>query len=150
MFVPWPDREELGVAPQHVLAVFESINTPTVAVPGHAAQPMRAYVIGVQTPSGGGSVVLYLWLLEPGLPVMFLSNPTEVAPAQYANLESAAVSTVENMGFLLDNLQFRERAPHNLSTLVERLPFFRAPSRAPAVPAVNDHTLALARLLSSF
>lgn len=157
MFTPLPGRLSLGVAPESVVAVIESINTPNISIPELGTEPTKAYLVGVATPAGGFGIFCYLLMMESNTPIMYISNPPEVAFEQYGALEGDAIQFAESMGFMLDNLNYRAQPPDVLAHMIDTLPFFREqhPRRRgtqPAVPgvAVQSELLFVARLLSSF
>ena len=127
MFQPLPGRTTLGVGPDRIVAIIESINAPNISVPEVGTEPTKAWLVGCVTPSGGACVFCYLLLTESNRPIVYISNPAEVPIESYSLLESESIQFVESMGFLLDNLNFRARPPHEQALLVETLPFFREP-----------------------
>ncbi len=161
MFTPLPGRTQLGVAPDTVVAIIESINAPNIAIPDVGTGATRAYLIGVRTPAGGYAIFCYLLLVELGRPILYISNPSEVSFEQYGMLEADAIQFAESMGFMLDNLNFRAQPPATQARMVHELPFFRepppptAPARHPtgAVPSIapaQAESMQLARLLVAF
>ena len=138
MFTPLHGQTALGIAPQSVVAVIESINIPNISIPEIGTEPTKAYLVGCRTPGGGAAIFCYL-------------------------LESASIQFVESMGFLLDNLNFLGRSSDEQQLLIKTLPFFyeqqpRMP-RAQALSAagmafpkdqVSPEQLAVARFLASF
>lgn len=160
MFTPLPGRTNIGVAPDVVVAIIESINSPNISIPEVGTEPTKAYLVGVATPAGGYGIFCYLLMLESNRPILYISNPPEVAFDQYGVLESDAIQFAESMGFMLDNMNFRAQPPEVQARLVSELPFFRdqvprarrhgtAPVAMPGVGALADAGT-LARLLSSF
>lgn len=163
MFTPLPGRNALGVGPDRVVAIIESINTPNIAIPDVGTEPTKAWLVGCVTPAGGATVFCYLLFLDTNRPIVYISNPSEVALADYPSLESDAIQFVESMGFMLDNLNFRARAPQDQQALVEQLPFFfeqqprmagTLTNNAAAMVLPKEQTpperLAVARFLASF
>lgn len=158
MFTPIPGRLSLGIGPERVVAVIESINAPNIAIPDVGTEPTKAYLVGVANPSGSYSIYCYLIFTESNRPTIYVSNPPEVSFEQYGNLEADAIQFAESMGFMLDNMNFRAQPADVQARLVADLPFFRdqhprragtGPSPVPGVGAIADAVLA-ARLLSSF
>ena len=163
MFTPLPGRNSLGVGPDRVVAVIESINTPNIAIPELGTEPTKAYLVGCLTPSGGATIFCYLLFLDTNRPIVYISSPPEVPLDQYPMLESDSIQFVESMGFMLDNLNFRARTPQDQQSLVETLPFFyeQQPRMAGTLPQsaaemvlprdqVPPERLAVARFLASF
>lgn len=157
MFTHLPGRLSLGVSAEAVVAVIESINTPNISIPELGTEPTKAYLVGVATPAGGFGIFCYLLMMDSNTPIIYISNPPEVAFEQYGALEGDAIQFAESMGFMLDNLNFRAQPPDVLTRLIDTLPFFRDqhPRRRgtqPAIPGVaaQSELLFVARLLSSF
>lgn len=164
MFTPLPGRTSLGVGPERVVAIIESINAPNISIPDVGTEPTKAYLVGVATPSGGYGIFCYLLFTETNMPIIYISNPPEVPFEQYGMLESEAIQFAESMGFMLDNMNFRAQPADVQARLVEQLPFFRdqfprrrgtSPAPMPGVgapqaaPAPADAAV-VARLLASF
>ncbi len=163
MFTPLPGHSMLAIVPDQIVAVIESINTPNIAIPERGTEPTKAWLVGCLTPGGGASVFCYLLMLDTNQPILYVSNPSEVALDQYTWLESESIQYVESMGFMLDNLNFRARAPGEQQALIESLPFFREQQQrlAGSLPTTGagmslppeetpPERFAVARLLASF
>lgn len=158
MFTHLPGRLSLGVAPESVVAVIESINSPNISIPEIGTEPTKAYLVGVATPGGGYGIFCYLLFLETNIPIIYISNPPEVAFEQYGGLESDAIQFAESMGFMLDNLNFRAQPAEIQARMIEQLPFLRDQhprrrgTQPGAIPGVGQQSelLLVARLLSSF
>jgi hypothetical protein len=166
MFTPLPGRNALGIGPERIIAIIESINAPAVALPELGTEPTKAWLVGCLTPMGRACIVCYFLQTQSNRPVSYVSNPPEVPLETYSALEAESIQYVESMGFMLDNLNFRARSPHEQAQLVEVLPFFRdqhprsaTTTTAPGVggpqPAASTSThvperAALARFLAQF
>lgn len=163
MFSPLSGHTVLAIAPEQIVAIIESINTPNIAIADVGAEPTKAYLVGCLTPSGGASVFCYLLMLDTNRPILYMANPPEVTLDQYTWLENESIQYVESMGFMLDNLNFRARPSYEQQALVETLPFFREQQQrlAGSLPTSNTamvlppeetppERLAVARLLASF
>jgi hypothetical protein len=46
MFTPLPGHNHLPIAPQQVVAVIESINTPNISIPELGTEPTKAFLVG--------------------------------------------------------------------------------------------------------
>lgn len=163
MFTPLPGHSVLPIAFEQVVAVIESINTPNIAIPELGTEPTKAYLVGALTPAGGAALFCYLLQLDTNRPILYISNPSEVALDQYTWLETESIQYVESMGFMLDNLGFRARDPAEQRGLYDSLAPFReqharlagsVPLTSAAMALPQDDApperVALARLLSSF
>jgi hypothetical protein len=153
MFRPLPQALSLGLLPDAVAAVIESINTPNVALPEWGTQPTKAYLVGVLLPNGACRAYVYLLQLETNRPVMFISEPDQFRPDQYPEVEAAGITFLENMGFMLDNMQLRSRTPVEQAEVLQQLPFLREQLvRTTSVPRDEGaaQRAAAARFLASF
>jgi hypothetical protein len=127
MFVPLVGQTMIGVRPEHVFAVIESLNCPNIAIPDVGTEPTKAWLVGCLTPAGGAAMFCCLWLTESRRSVLYVSHPSEVALDAYPFLEQESIHFVESMGFLLDNLNFRARTPAEQAHLFQLLPFLGPP-----------------------
>ncbi len=165
MFTPLPGRTTLELGPDRIVAIIESLNAPNIAIPELGTEPTKAWLVGCLTPAGGACVFCCLLPNGSRRPMLYVSNPPEVPLASYSLLENESIQYVESMGFLLDNLNFRARPPHEQVALLASLPPFRGPQEpaapSPTTPAPDptddDAALsspatqaALVRLLASF
>jgi hypothetical protein len=143
MFLQVPDRQSLGVHPDQVVAIIESINAPNIALPGVGTGPTKSYLVGVRFPSGTFTVFIYMHLLDAAAVAIFAHEPFEVRLEDYAGLEQTAIQFAESMGFMLDNVNFRARSPADQANLVATLPFFRdGPPPAERAPGFHQKSLA--------
>lgn len=126
MFSIDPAIRVVKASREQVATLVEAINEPNVAVPGEAAQPARAWVIGVRNPTGTFSIAIYLWLAVSRKPVVYLHEKRWLQADQYAEAEGEAVAFCESMGFMLDNLNFRNLDPSAQTALLGKLPPFSA------------------------
>lgn len=124
MFVPAPQVRYLNVPRERVVAVIQSINTPSIAVPGSEPEPTAAYVIGLRNLDDSFSVVVYLHRKACNRPAVYLSRPRDVALADYPRVEAAALQFTEEMGFIVDNLNFRRLPAHEQRAVMLRIPVF--------------------------
>jgi hypothetical protein len=163
MFSPLPGHTSLQIGLDRLVAVIESINSPNIAIPEMGTEPTKAYLVGCLTPQGGACIFCYLLMTDTNRPIIYISNPPEVALDQYPALENEAIQFVESMGFMLDNLNFRQRSAGEQAVLTEALPFLReqqarlpgssrptAAGQAIGADAIPPERQALARFLASF
>ncbi|MFZ9887620.1 MAG: hypothetical protein ACO3JL_08960 [Myxococcota bacterium] len=132
-----PGHSSLGVVPDQVVAVIESMNTPHVGSPV-GTERTKAYVVGLRLPSGAFTVAIYLHLLDNNRSCIYASDPLEVPLEYFSSLEGEAIHFVESMGFMLENLNFRARPAEEIARLIQRLPFFyEVPPRTGTFAAVD-------------
>jgi hypothetical protein len=166
MFQLLPGRPVLPLTADAVVAVIESINTPQVSIPDAGSEPAKTFLVSCLVPSGNICLFWYLLYLETNRPLLYVAEVGEMAIQSYPQVESNAISFVEGMGFMLDNLHFRNRPPAEQISMLQAFPFAReqlqrTPSavRAGAVGALSSidglderstQRQSLLRLLSAF
>ena len=124
MFMHWPGRRSLGIEPDRVVAVIESINTPNISIPEAGTQPTKGYIVGLATASGNFSIYCYLLMLETNHPIVYVCDTPEVTLDDYPQLEAEAIQFAESMGFMLDNMNLRARSEGEQVQLLAAFPFF--------------------------
>lgn len=132
--------ERLGGLPavkDQVVQLYQSLNAPHLAVPNRRAGPATAYVLGLRG-SNGFAVFVYLYLSESGECAVYVPDNGTVVADRYQAEEGAALTFVESMGFIMDNLNFRGRPPDEQDTLIRTLPVFQREPPAPSddIPGV--------------
>lgn len=123
MFLHLSGHSSLGIIPDQVVAVIESINAPNIGTP-LGTERTKAYIVGLRLPSGNFTVAIYLHLIESNGVCIYAADPLEVTLEGYPELEAEAIQFAESMGFMLDNLNFRAKPPEEIARLVQVLPFF--------------------------
>jgi hypothetical protein len=99
--------------------------------------------------------VVALHVPRTGENVIYLHDKRQLTAEEYRDVQDAGLHFLESMGFMLDNLNFRNMAAELQDQTLKRIPLF-SPQRAPqAAVAASDHGAAaeavrLARFLSSF
>jgi hypothetical protein len=147
----------LPASREQVLSLQASLNSPHLAIPGKAAGPANAYVLGLRG-TQGFAVFVYLYLGETQDCAVYLPERRNAGPEDFRAQEADALAFVESMGFMMDNLNFRGRSPAEQDELLRTLPvFLRDPRLAsgsssgkPAVDEKKAAAAALGRLLASF
>jgi hypothetical protein len=109
---------------EQVVAVIESINTPMVAAANKPLEPAKAFIVGVRNHSGTFSIYVYLHLIQSVECLVFLHDPPEISFEAYHRVEMEALQFVESMGFMVDNLNFRNLTEENQRALMKSLPVF--------------------------
>ena len=139
-----------------VVALVESINQPQVSIPGKTSQAVQGYLCGLRNPNGTFSILVSLFLPKVGENVVYVSDRRQVTLEEYREVEIEGLQFLESMGFMLDNLNFRNLAPAQQESTLKRVPVFsppRPPAPAPAAPlarAAAPPPARLARFLASF
>ena len=160
MFTTEPSITWLQSTRDQVVAVVESINQPQVSIPGKPSQTVSGHLCGLRNPNGSFSIYAVLHLPRSGENVIYLPDRRQLTTAdEYRAVEVEGLQVLESMGFMLDNLNFRNLAPDAQEQVLRRVPLFsppRAPgpvpgptAGAPGATAAPDASR-LARLLASF
>ncbi len=153
MFAIDPARTSLAARRERIVAVFESVNAPVVAVPGEAPQPAQACVCGVRNPNATFSLGIHLLLTVDRRPIVYAHDRPEFPLAEYPAVEAEAREFVESMGFMMENLAFRDQRAAAQEEILARLPAFAAGGGgAEAGPAEGgeDRRRGLLHLLAAF
>jgi hypothetical protein len=158
MFQPEASITHVPVTKEQVVALVESINQPQVSIPGKAPQQVAGWLVGLRNANGTFSIFVGLHLTKTGENVIYLHANRHVTVDAYRDLEIEGLHFLESMGFMLDNLNFRNLAGSVQDETMKRIPLFyppRPPSSAPSAGgaadrAVADEGAAIARFLASF
>ncbi len=157
MFQPDPSIAYIPATREQVVALIESINQPQVSIPGKVPQVVQGYLCGLRNANGTFSIVVSLFLPKSGENVIYVHDRKQMALEDYREVEIEGLHFLESMGFMLDNLNFRNMAPALQEATLKRVPLCSSspPPTAPAVtppptkPAQEDPAR-LAKLLASF
>ena len=128
----------LRVQKEQIVAIIESINQPMVAASGRALESTRAYIVGMRCASGLFSIYIYLHLLDSNDCLIFLHSPTEIPMEEYHEMELEALGFVESMGFIMDNLNFRNLDTDQQNKTMVNLPVFHHDLSAFAKTTTNQ------------
>jgi len=159
MFRPEESITHVPVTKEQVVAIVESINQPQVSIPGKAPQMVAGWLVGIRNANGTFSIFVGLHLTKSDENVIYLDDANRhIAVEAYRDLEVEGLHFLESMGFMLDNLNFRNLAPAAQDETMKRIPLFqppRAPSATPAGGGAAEKAdasegAAVARFLASF
>jgi hypothetical protein len=158
MFQPEEGITHVPVTKDQVVAIVESINQPQVSIPGKAPQQVAGWLVGIRNTNGTFSIFVGLHLQKTGENVVYLHANRHVAVDAYRELEVEGLHFLESMGFMLDNLNFRNLAGPAQDETMKRIPLFhppRPPSSSPSHGGLSERTeasegAAIARFLASF
>ena len=153
-FMPEPSIAWVPVVKEQLVAVVESINQPQVSIPGKASQQVFGLLAGVRNGNGTFSIYVGLYLPKAGENVVYVHDRRQLTVDEYREVEVEGLQFLESMGFMLDNLNFRNLAPEVQEQTLKRIPLFSQPRpgeapSAPVRPAGADPAR-VARLLASF
>ncbi|HEY8207279.1 MAG TPA: social motility and stimulation tgl protein [Myxococcaceae bacterium] len=146
---------------EQVVALYHSINSPHLAIPGKKAGPALASVVGLRGPHGF-AVFIYLYLPESQDCAVYASERRSLSPAEYETEEQEAIAFCESMAFMVDNSNFRGAPPDQQDEMIRTMPVFQKDPKhvrqRPGAPATGasatkpgpDPAQVLGRLFSSF
>jgi hypothetical protein len=154
VFRPEPSITHVPATADQVVAIIESINQPQVSVPGKPVQTVTGHLLGVRNPGGTFSIYVALYLPKNGENVVYVHDKGQLRVEEYRDVEIEGLHFLESMGFMLDNLNFRNLSAEVQAQILKRVPLF-APPRPAGAPAAaagagTPDPVRLARLLSSF
>jgi hypothetical protein len=161
VFTPEPSITWLQSTRDQVVAVVESINQPQVSIPGKAPQAVSGHLCGLRNANGSFSIYVTLHLPRSGENVVYLPARRQLTTAEeYRAVELEGLQFLESMGFMLDNLNFRNLTPDAQEQVLRRVPLFSPPRppgpssgpavAAPGAPPATADVAGVARLLASF
>jgi hypothetical protein len=154
VFQPDPSIRFVPASREQVVALVESINQSQVSIPGKSPQAVQGYLCGLRNPSGTFSIFVALHLPRAGENVVYLHPQRELSLDEYRDVEIEGLHFLESMGFMLDNLNFRNLGQAQQVETLKRIPLFHPP-RPPAATAPAEgrdprsDAARLARLLAS-
>jgi hypothetical protein len=155
VFTPEPTIQFVPATRDQVVAIIEAINQPQVSIPGKLPQAVHGVLCSLRNANGSFSIVVALHLPRTGENVIYLHEKRQLLTEEYREVQDAGLQVLESMGFMLDNLNFRNMTPALQDETLKRIPLFSVP-RPPAA-AVTAHeqgaaaeVVRVARLLSSF
>ncbi len=154
MFTPDPSILFVSATREQVVALIEGINQPQVSIPGKPPQGVSGHLCGLRNADGTFSIYVALHLPKTGENVVYLHPRRQVAADEYRQVQDEGLHFLESMGFMLDNLNYRDMAPALQEATLRRVPLFSPPRPAAASSSVVDGAAAeaarVARLLASF
>jgi hypothetical protein len=152
-FKPEPSLTWIQATREQVVAVVESINQPQVSIPGKTSQQVFGHLAGVRNANNTFSIYVGLHLPRTGENVVYVHERRQLAVEEYRDVEAEGLNFLESMGFMLDNVNYRNLAPEAQEQTFGRVPLFTRPRPVPRASAADTRTsprAALARLLAGF
>jgi hypothetical protein len=156
-FKPEPSLTWIQATREQVVAVVESINQPQVGIPGKTSQQVFGHLTGVRNANGTFSIYVGLHLPKTGENVIYVHDRRQLTVEEYRDVEIEGLTFLESMGFMLDNVNFRNLSPAAQEETLQRIPLFslpRPPGEVPTSPVAarpaGPDPARLARLLASF
>jgi hypothetical protein len=152
VFEPDPSIRYIPATREQVVALVESINQPQVSIPGKEPQAVQGFLCGLRNPTGTFSIFVSLFLPKTNENVVYASDRREVGMEEYRDVEVEGLHFLESMGFMLDNLNFRNLAQAQQVETLKRVPLFHEPRPATSVAGGAGEARTsecIARLLAS-
>ncbi len=155
-FKPEPSLTWIQATREQVVAVVESINQPQVGIPGKMSQQVFGNLAGVRNPNNTFSIYVGLHLPTTGENVIYVHDRRQLSVDEYRDVEIEGLNFLESMGFMLDNVNFRNLSPAAQEQTLKRIPLFSPPRPPGEVPTSavaargGPDPARLARLLASF
>ncbi len=157
MFKAEPSITWVPVTREQVVAIVESINQPQVSIPGKASQQVFGHLVGIRNGNGTFSIYVALHLPKSGENVVYVHERRQLTVEEYRVVEIEGLQFLESMGFMLDNLNFRNLAADAQDQTLGRIPLFSEPrpsgegaGAAPGARPGGTDPARVARLLASF
>jgi hypothetical protein len=150
VFTPEPGIVYIPASRDQVVLLVEGINQPQVSIPGKPPQSVSGHLVGLRDAGGRFSVLIGLHLPRSGENVVYAHPRREVGLHEFGALQDEGLAFLESMGFMLDNLNFRNLGTEQQDAVLRRVPLF-SPRSAPASPqAESERELGrLGRLLAN-
>jgi hypothetical protein len=149
VFEPDPSIRYIPATREQVVALVESINQPQVSIPGKEPQAVQGFLCGLRNQNGSFSIFVSLFLPKTGENVVYANDQREVGMEEYRDVEIEGLHFLESMGFMLDNLNFRNLAEAQQVETLKRVAVFHEPRPADGPGAEARQIERIARLLAS-
>ncbi|HVP68913.1 MAG TPA: hypothetical protein VMT17_16805 [Anaeromyxobacteraceae bacterium] len=146
MFQPDAGIRFIPATREQLIALVESINQPQVSIPGKAPQAVQGYLCGVRNANGSFSIFVALHLPKSAENVVYLHPRRELSLEEYREVEIEGLHFLESMGFMLDNLNFRNLGAAQQAETLKRVPVFHLPGSPPAAGEGAEPKAGQARL----
>jgi hypothetical protein len=154
VFHPEPSLTWIPAVREQVVAIVESINQPQVSIPGKPSQQVVGHLVGIRNGNGSFSIYVALFLPKTAENVVYCHERRQLSVEEYRDVEVEGLQFLESMGFMLDNLNFRNLSAEVQDRTLKRIPLFSEPrareAPAPAAAPVAQDPTRLGRLLASF
>ena len=115
--------------------------------PGEAAAGGLGPSVRLRNPNGSFSIYAVLHLPKTGENVVYVPDRRQLTTVdEYRAIELEGLQFLESMGFMLDNLNFRNLAPEAQDQTLRRVPLF-SPPRPPSSSRRGAHARRARRVL---
>lgn len=121
MFELCKGENQIDANREQVIRVMMSFNEPLVAPPGHHAQPTQAYICTISEVDGF-SVYIYLYLTVEKTGVLYTYSNVVANTDECRTVEDEAIRFTEEMGFMVDDLNFSDLEASQQDKLLTTIP----------------------------
>lgn len=137
MFEIDPERRSLPLSPERVLALVASLNTPNVVAANLPAEPTRCYICAYRETGEGVGFSIYLHCVDSEKGTFYRHEDRLLSRSRYDEVMAEALAFAESLGFMMDDLGFRDLLPARQRELIEQTPLFHEP-RPPAARSTEE------------
>ncbi|HUT52849.1 MAG TPA: hypothetical protein VM658_05610 [bacterium] len=125
MFEQDTERTYIEARPEEVLDIYISINRSTVAVPDRAPEPAQVFIASVYK-GNLYHAYIYLWLSDSNSGLIYRWGEGGVKGDVLNSVYQAAFEFTESMGFMLDNMHYRDKSPQEKAQIFGEVPMFHS------------------------
>ncbi len=126
-------RTSLPLSPDRVLALVASLNAPNIVAANLPVEPTRAYICAHREGADRVGVSIYLHCVDSEKGTFYRHEEGLLPKSRYDEVMAEALAFAESLGFMMDDLGFRDLAPARQRELIEESPLFHEPK--PPAPA---------------
>lgn len=126
-------RTSLPLSPDRVLALVASLNTPNIVAANLPVEPTRAHICVYREGADRVGVSIYLHCVDSEKGTFYRHEEGLLSKSRYDEAMAEALAFAESLGFMMDDLGFRDLAPARQRELIEESPLFHEPK--PPAPA---------------
>jgi len=107
----------------HVIDIYNSINRSTVAPPDRVPESAQSYIATVYR-DGAYEVCIYLYLTASNEGLIYRWSEGAVPADRVNDLYQAAFQFSESMGFMMDDMRYREKSAEEKEQTFAQVPMF--------------------------
>lgn len=131
----------------HVIDVYNSINRAAIAPPGYNTEPAECFIATIYR-EGAYEVAIYLHLANSNQGLLYRWDGGPVAAETVNDLYQSAFQFSESMGFMMDDMRYREKSPEEKEAQFAQIPMFHQdlsafanPNAAPAPAEAGEELM---------
>jgi len=125
MFETDTTKSHVETRPEEVIDIHNSINRAMVAPPGRSTEPGQAYIASVYK-DGAYEVYIFLHLTNSNEGILYSWDEGAAPAEQIPGIYRSALEFTESMGFMMDDLKYREKTPEQKAETFHEVPMFHA------------------------